>query len=66
MLPQSWHFCRRLGLTEAETEGDWRGASNGLVPQYLNFAPGSRMSRNDCEGNKDCAICAHVTMWAAM
>ena len=54
------HFCWWLGVTDAETEGEWRLASNGLVPQYLNFAPGEP---NDSEGNEDCAICADGTGW---
>ena len=40
-----------MGLTDAETEGDWRLASNGLKPTFLSW---HNSEPNDDEG-EDCA-----------
>ena len=41
-----------IGLTDLESEGDWRLASNGLKPSYLNW--GWRQPNNRGE-NENCA-----------
>ena len=41
-----------IGLTDLENEGDWRLASNGLKPSYLNWAYNQPNNRG---GNEDCA-----------
>ena len=41
-----------LGLSDLETEGDWRLASNGLKPSYLNWAFNQP---NNKWGNENCA-----------
>ena len=41
-----------MGLTDAESEGDWRLASNGLKPTFLSW---HRSEPNDFEEREDCA-----------
>ena len=40
-----------MGLRDAQREGDWRLASNGLEPSFLNWHPG----QPDNYENEDCA-----------
>ena len=42
-----------IGLTDRESEGDWRLASNGLKPVYENWHRGQP---NNFGGNEDCAM----------
>ena len=41
-----------IGLTDLGSEGDWRLASSGLKPSYLNWHEGEP---NNAYGNEDCA-----------
>ena len=42
-----------IGLTDMRSEGDWRLASNGLEPSFLNWAEREPSNRTD---NVDCAV----------
>ena len=42
-----------IGLTDLGSEGDWRLASNGLKPLYVDWRSGQP---NNYEGNEDCAM----------
>ena len=48
-----------MGLTDMESEGDWRLASNGLKPQYENWHKDpidpSKDQPNNGGGDQDCA-----------
>ena len=40
-----------IGLSDVKCEGDWRLASNGLKPSYLNWAwgePNNKWGKEDC------------------
>ena len=41
-----------IGLTDLGSEGDWRLASSGLKPSYVNWHEGEP---NNARGNEDCA-----------
>ena len=43
-----------IGLTDLGSEGDWRLASNGLKPSFLNWAEGEPSNRSR-ERDEDCA-----------
>ena len=42
-----------MGMTDAESEGDWRLASSGLKPSYLNWHQGEPKNGN---GDQHCAL----------